>query len=153
MGPVDGSGQERAIRGRLCGVQVMSERERLLRLEVGRFRERESRRVFDVMVQVGELGGERDSFVVRAQDLPAVDAALRVDVISSLLEQGPAWGTAWLVRPGTPEPHDHDVQWLAAARSAFGIHGRELQGFYVITRAGWRDVLTGDSRTWKRLRL
>lgn len=131
----------------------MSERERLLRLEVGRFRERESRRVFDVMVQVGVLGGERDSFVVRAQDLPAVDASLRVDVVSSLLEQGPGWGTAWLVRPGTPEPHDLDLQWLAAARGAFGIHGRDLQGFYVITRAGWRDVLTGDSRTWKRLRL
>jgi hypothetical protein len=131
----------------------MSERERLLRLEVGRFRERESRRVFDVMVQVGVLGGERDTFVVRAQDLPAVDASLRVDVVSSLLEQGPGWRTAWLVRPGTPEPHDLDLQWLAAARSAFGIHGRELRGFYVITRAGWRDVLTGESRTWKRLRL
>jgi hypothetical protein len=131
----------------------MSERERLLRLEVGRFRECESRRVFDVRVQVGVLGGERDTFVVRAQDLPAIDASLRIDVVGALLEQGPGWGTAWLVRPGTPEPHDLDLQWFAAACNAFGMHGRDLRGFYVITRAGWRDVLSGETRTWKRLRL
>jgi hypothetical protein len=150
-------GRLRAARGdpgQAVPVQVMTERERLLRLEVGRFRARESRRVFDVMLQVGTLGGERDSFVVRAQDLPAVDASLRVDVVDSLLEQsGGRWTTAWLVRPGSPEPHDLDLQWLAAARTAFGMHGRDLHGFYVITRAGWRDVLTGESRTWKRLRL
>ncbi len=135
-------------------MQVPPETHRLLRLEVGRFRERESRRVFDVIVQVGHLGGARDSFVVRRQDLPVVDAALRIDVVDSLLEQGdPGWRSAWVVRPGTPEPHDLDVQWLAAARTAFGVHGRALGGFYVITRAGWRDVLTGDSRTWRRLRL
>ena len=55
------------------------------------------------------------------------------------------WRTAWLVRPGTPEPHDLDLQWLAAARTAFGMHGRALDGFYVITRTGWRDVLTDET--------
>ena len=49
------------------------------------------------------------------QDLPAVDAALRADVVSALLEDAPPdWCTAWLLRPGTPEPHDLDLQWLAA---------------------------------------
>jgi hypothetical protein len=126
----------------------------LLRQEVGRFRARESRRVFDVSVHIGVLGGPRDSFVVRAQDLPTVDAALRTDVVAALLEGAPAsWRTAWLVRPGTPEPHDLDLQWLAAASAAFGMHARTLDGFYVLTRSGWRDVLTDESRVWRRLRL
>ncbi len=130
------------------------DRRALLRTEVGRFRTRESRRVFDVSVHVGVLGGDRDSFVVRAQDLPAVDAALRADVVSALLEDAPAeWRTAWLVRPGTPEPHDLDLQWLAAARTAFGMHGRALDGFFALTRTGWRDVRTDECRVWKRLRL
>jgi hypothetical protein len=126
----------------------------LLRQEVGRLRGRESRRVFDAGVHVGVLGGPRDSFVVRAQDLPAVDAALRTDVLCSLVEQAPStWRTAWLVRPGLPELHDQDLRWLAAARTAFGIHARPLEGFYVVTRTGWRDVLTDETRVWTRLRL
>ena len=131
-----------------------SDRRLLLRQEVGRFRARESRRVFDLSVHVGVLGGPRDSFVVRAQDLPAVDGALRTDVVAALLEDSPDdWRTAWLVRPGTPEQHDLDLQWLAAAGTAFGMHGRRLDGFFVITRTGWRDVLTDETRVWKRLRL
>jgi hypothetical protein len=127
---------------------------RLLREEVGRFRALESRRVFDPSVSVGVLAGDRDSFVVRAQDLPALDAALRTDVVSALLEGSPdEWRTAWLLRPGIPDVHDLDLQWLAAARTAFGMHGRPLEGFYALTRTGWRDVLTGESRVWKRLRL
>ncbi len=126
----------------------------LLRREVGHLRERETRRVFDPAVYVGTLGGERRSFVVRRRDLPALDAGLRVDVLSELLEQtDPAHRHAWLVRPGTPEPHDDDVAWLAAAGSAFAMHGRSLDDFYTITRYGWRRVRTGESRTWKRLRL
>jgi hypothetical protein len=125
-----------------------------LREEVGRLRARESRRVFDAIVQVGALGGTRDGFVVRAQDLPVVDVALRTDVLSSLVEQAsPAWCTAWLVRSGTPELHDQDLHWWAAARTAFGIHARPLDGFYVITRYGWRDVASEETRVWKRLRL
>ncbi|HET6626062.1 MAG TPA: hypothetical protein VFG63_06700 [Nocardioidaceae bacterium] len=126
----------------------------LLRREVGMLRARESRRKFDAALSVGRLAGERDSFVVRAQDLPAVDVALRMDVLSSLVEQTPDEADqAWLTRPGEPHPHDLDLEWLAAATVAFGIHGRSLAGFYAITRAGWLDVRTGERRTWKRLRL
>ena len=126
----------------------------LLRLEVGRFRRRESRRVFDLAVHVGEPAGERDSFVARAQDLPVLDDALRIDVVSSLVEQTPETAAyAWVTRPGVPAVHDRDLEWLAAASAAFGAHGRGLAGFYAVTRTGWLDVRTGEHRVWKRLRL
>ena len=120
---------------------------------MGQLRARESRRVFDVTVHVGALGGVRGGFVLRAQDTPVVDAALRTDVVCSLLDEASPGATAWLVRPGRPELHDLDLQWLAAARIAFGIHGRRLHGYYAITRSGWLDVCSGQSRGWKRLRL
>ncbi|MGZ4580627.1 MAG: hypothetical protein ACXVXG_08330 [Nocardioidaceae bacterium] len=126
----------------------------LLRREVGLFRARETRRVFDPVVSVGVPAGQRDSFVVRAADLPVVDLALRVDVLCSMLEQSdPAWRTVWLTRPGDVDPHEGDLEWLRAAGLGFAIQGRELGDFYVVTRTGWRDVRTGDQRTWKRLRL
>jgi hypothetical protein len=92
--------------------------------------------------------------VVRACDLPAMDPGLRADVVSELVAQtDDALRTAWVVRPGQPEPHDADLHWFAAARAAFAMHGRPLEAFYAVTRYGWRDVSTGRMRTWKRLRL
>jgi hypothetical protein len=126
----------------------------VLREEVGRFRARESRRVFDLAVHIGQLGGRRDIFVVPARDLPVMDVGLRTDVAAALLEgTDESWREAWVTRPGTPELHDLDLQWLAAVREAFAMHGRTLEGFWVITRFGWRDALTEETRVWKRLRL
>ena len=126
----------------------------LLRLEVGRLRRRESRRVFDTTVNIGRLAGDRDTFVVRAQDLPRLDRGLRLDVLGALLdEQEAEEAAAWLVRPGVPEPQDADLGWLAATTFAFAARGTRLTGFYAITRTGWLDVRTGESRVWKRLRL
>ena len=129
-------------------------RQSMLRREVGLLRQRESRRVFDTCVNVGILGGPRAGFVVPACDLPAVDVALRTDVVAALLEETPTdWRTMWLARAGTPELHDLDLQWLAAARTAFGMVDRPLDACYAVTRAGWLDVLTGEQRVWVRLRL
>lgn len=126
----------------------------LLRTEVGLLRRRETRRVFDTVVHVGTLGGECDSFVVRAADLPVVDTALRTEVVASLVDRADATARMlWLTRPGVPEPYDDDLAWLAAAGTAFAMHGRTLDGCYVVTRYGWRDVRTGEARTWRRLRL
>lgn len=125
-----------------------------LRQEVGLLRQRETRRVFDTVVYVGTLGGDRDSFVARAADLPSLDGAMRTDVVSALLERtDDTLATVWLTRAGQPDAYELDLAWLAAARTAFGMHGRPLLGCFVVTRYGWRDVLTGDSRAWKRLRL
>jgi hypothetical protein len=135
-------------------VRVDARRRWALREEVGHLRARESRRVFDPSVHVGILGGDRTGFVLRAKDGPALDAALRIEVACRLLANSPPqWHTAWLVRTGTPEGHDLDQQWLSAARMGFGIHGRVLDGCFVVTRTGWRDVVTGEAREWTRLRL
>jgi hypothetical protein len=83
-----------------------------------------------------------------------MDIELRIDLLGRLLADAPpAWRSAWLVRPGTPEQHDVDLQWFSAMRTAFEMYGRPLDGGYVVTRSGWRDLLTGDARTWVRLRL
>lgn len=126
----------------------------LLRLEVGRLRRRETRRAFDSAVYVGTLDGPRDSFALPLRDVPALDAGVRTDVVCALLARtGPELRTMWLVRPGRPEPHDADLEWQGAARRAFAFHDRPLEGCYVITRYGWRDLDSGRSRTWKRLRI
>ena len=126
----------------------------LLRLEVGRLRQRESRRVFDASVHVGRLGGPRDSFVIRAQDAPIVDRGLRIEAVCALLDElDCAEAAAWLVRPGMPEPQDADLEWLGAASFAFAVRGARLTGFYAVTRSGWLDLRTGEARVWKRLRL
>lgn len=126
----------------------------LLRQEVGRLRAGESRRVFDAAVNVGRLAAARARFVARAQDIPALDPALRIDVVSALVEEaasGPL--TVWLTRPGTPDTHEEDLRWLSAAEIACGQHDRTMAGFYAITRTGWLNVHTGQQQTWKRLRL
>lgn len=128
--------------------------EALLRLEVGRLRRRETRRAFDSALYVGSLDGERDSFTLPLRDVPAVDTGVRTDVVCTLLERtDPTHRTTWLVRPGDPEPQDADLAWSGAARRAFALHGRPLDGCYVITRYGWLDLDSGRSRTWKRLRI
>ena len=115
----------------------------LLRRAVGELRRRETRRVFDASIHVGRLDADLESherFVVRAQDLPALDAALRVEVVSRLVaDADPEPDLAWLVRPGQPEPYDADVDWCAAAATAFAVHGLTLTGFFAVTRYGWRD--------------
>lgn len=129
----------------------------VLRLEVGRFRLRESRRRFDPALHLGRLGAAHETFVVQRADTPLLDAGLRADVVSRLLDrfvpESDRSATVWLTRPGATSVHDEDLAWLAAARTAFGCHGHRLDGFYALTRSGWLDVLSGESRTWRRLRL
>lgn len=125
----------------------------LLRAEVGRLRALESRRTFDPSVHVGQLGGDRTGFVLRAKDRPVLDTALLRDVAGRLVEESPCWWhTAWVLRPGDMEPQDLDLQWLAAARPAFGSRDRVLEGCFVVTRSGWRDLLTDEVRAWARAR-
>lgn len=58
----------------------------------------------------------------------------------------------WLTRAGELGAEDLDLEWYAAARTAYGEAGLPLV-MVVVTKRGWRDVAGGDGREWKRLRL
>ena len=128
---------------------VGPDRRRLLLARVERLRARQTRRGFDSSVHVGALDGDECGFVIGARDLPVLDVALRIDVLTALLQATPStWRTAWLVRAGTPDPQPQDLHWLAAAGAALAVHGRALDDCFVITPAGWREVRTGER--WSR---
>ena len=153
-GPVDERGRPVARRGRLGVMEPESDVRTALREEVGRLRARERRRVFDPCVCLGTPGGEQVTFAAPAKEAADVDAGLRTDVVARLLAQAaPQAGTVLLLRAGEPHPHDLDLAWFAAAGMAFGAAGRPLVGFYAVTRTGWLNVVTGERKTWKRLRL
>jgi hypothetical protein len=127
------------------------------RTEVGRFRARQPRRVFPLTIHVGSPGGPRVQVEVPWPVAMGYDAGLRFDLVSALLERwdgnpgGHAFG--WLSRPGVPDLHDRDLEWHSATVRAFGGHGLQLLGFRAVTRTGWVDVLSGERRVWRRLRL
>ena len=90
--------------------------------------------------------------------MPLLYAGTCTDFVSWLLEEEPVSGEAtgacvWLTRAGDPQLQDEDLAWLSATCRAFGALDRDLAGFWTVTRTGWIDVRTGESRTWKRLRL
>lgn len=122
-------------------------------------RRRQTRRRFDAVVEVGVVDGPRRSATVPAAARPLLDPGTRSALVATLLEEyvdQPAAERptdAWLVRPGEPVLQDDDLAWLSAADRAFASSGVDLAGFYVITRTGWLDVRSEESRTWKRLRL
>ena len=126
------------------------------RREVGELRAREQRRRHPLGVHVGEPGGWREQVELPWPEPAWHDAGLRLDVVVALLDRtDPALtGThTWLSRPGSPALHDADLAWHAAAVHGCGVHGRALSGFHALTRTGWIDVVTGERREWKRLRL
>jgi hypothetical protein len=130
--------------------------ESLLRQEVGELRRRESRRRFDTDVHVGRIGGERRVRTVSRDDLAVLDAGTRTEVVTWLLEELSDLGTGahvWTTRAGEPTVQDDDLAWLSASLRALGALGLVLDGFWTVTRTGWLDVRSGESRTWKRLRL
>ncbi|HET6698952.1 MAG TPA: hypothetical protein VFG88_07690 [Nocardioidaceae bacterium] len=141
----------------LVGAPLSDEQRARLRLEVGRLRQRDRRRRFDPEVHLGAPGVDSVALRLRGGqeggDALAMDAALRTDLAARLVGAAARADTAWLVRPGAPEPHDLDLAWLAALRMATGMHGLVLARFFAVTRYGWLDVVSGERRVWKRLRL
>lgn len=127
--------------------------EAALRLEVGRFRRGEHRRRFPVRLSLGELAGRRHDLEVPSD----ADTQLATDLALTLAEQisADAWGDRvwWVTRPGVPDLHEMDNRWMAATSLAAGILGRGSRPLYVITRSGWLEPGTGESRRWVRLRL
>ena len=108
-------------------------------------RECRGRRVHPTVLHLGTLSGER----VEIPHDPTLDPALRADLLERILNQvDPAVALPWLTRGGVLAPGDNDFAWYAAARTAFGRHGRTLSAFYLITRDGWLDLVTDRSDLW-----
>jgi hypothetical protein len=128
------------------------------RAEVARFRLAERRRLFPLGLHVGAPDGYRHSLEAAWPWPGSLDAGSRFDLAAGLVDalttqwpvERPAW--AWVTRPGVPELHDCDLGWYAATARAFGAYGLAIAGFRSVTRTGWLDVVSGESRTWKRLR-
>ena len=128
------------------------------RSEVSQLRSSERRRLFPLGLHVGSPGG-----VVRRLEVPwpapaDLDQGLRFDLADALIDDlADSWPVgrepwAWVTRPGVPEVHDSDLEWLSAVSRALGAHQLPMAGFRAVTRTGWLDVLTGEHRAWKRLR-
>lgn len=124
---------------------------RQLREAVLEHRETERRRAFSPVLRMGSPGRSVSWHVDR--DDPG-DLACCTDLAGGLLLRCRALGQphlAWLTRPGDLEVRDLDITWCGAVRSAYaeaGVRGLAV----VVTRHGWVDPLTGEGRTWVRLR-
>lgn len=108
----------------------------------------EVRRRHPTLLRVGDPCGAAD---VVAED-PAWDHALRTDLLTALLwrrrGQNPL---VWLTRTGSLAWQDVDQRWYAAflaSRVEIGLGAQLL----VVTRHGWHDPGTGETRTWRRIR-
>ena len=142
-----------------AGMTATAPADQAFRREVATFRTRDGRRLFPMHVHVGVPDGHRRRLEVPWPVPASYDVGVRLDLAGALVEalaqEWPrnvaAWG--WLTRPGQPALHDCDLAWLAVVRHAFGVHDQTLAGFRAVTRSGWLDVVTGEIRTWKRLRI
>ncbi len=105
-------------------------------------------RALPTTVHVGHPGGER----VALADVPG--AGLRADLVTRSLDgllvlEG---ACVWLTRGGRPGIGDVDAGWWAAARQGFARHGLVLPAFVVLTRTAWQDHVSGEQRSWSRVR-
>ncbi len=115
-----------------------------------------TRRSLPVVFHVGIPGGRPDLEQVAVPHALGTDASLRGDLadraLSRLSARARAEACPWVTRSGGLHATDPDLQWLAAAYAAFGRHGCEWPGFFVITRHGWINLSTEESVRWARFR-
>jgi hypothetical protein len=124
----------------------------VLRRLVLAFKAAERRRVFAPVLHVGDPAGAHVAHGVRGTE--TLDVDLRAEVVGALLcraRDDAATPWMWLTRPGELTWHDVDVEWLAAARTAYAEAGVPLT-LVVVTRRGWFDPRSGVRREWRRLR-
>jgi hypothetical protein len=134
--PVDGARRPRDPRERRARAAVLD----LARSEV--------RRRHPTLLRVGDPCGAVDAV---AED-PAWDHALRTDLLTALLWRRRALDPlVWLTRTGSLAWQDVDQRWYAAflaSREEAEVGAQLL----VVTRHGWHDPATGQTRTWRRIR-
>lgn len=110
------------------------------------------RRALPITLHIGSPEGRRVDLV----DETWQDVGLRTALVARALDALPDAefdrALPWLTRCGELATHDADLRWCAAARSGFARHGLELPGFFVVTRRGWRNLLTDEEHRWSRVR-
>lgn len=109
-----------------------------------------NRRSLPITCHVGHPGGQQAWFAHDAGARTSLRTDLVERAIDGLLDTNQA--CAWVTRSGELDLADADAEWFAAARSAFARHGLRLPAFFVLNRNGWTDLLTGERRTWSRVR-
>lgn len=128
-----------------------------LRLEVGVLRVRHDHgRKVPPALHVGVPGGPRVTAPLPRVDPLLAEPGFRTDVAVRLAERAAERRLplhAWLARDGDLELHTGDHGWWSALEAALAVSGQAPTGLHVVTKTGWCDVLTGERRTWKRLRV
>jgi len=129
-----------------------------LRLEVAVLRVRHDHgRNVSTVLHLGVPGGARATAPLpRADDPLLSDPGFRTDVAVRLAELAVERNLplhAWLARDGDLELRTGDRAWWPALRGALAVSGRAPAGLHVVTKTGWCDVVAGERRTWKRLRV
>lgn len=107
-----------------------------------------TRRALPTTCHVGHPGGEKVGLAW------VEDAGLRPDLVVRAIE-GLATtedACAWVTRGGDLGTTDADAAWFAAARHGFARHDLPLRAFVVVTRSAWVDLVSGESRAWRRVR-
>lgn len=108
------------------------------------------RRAAGAVVYVGRLAGPRAE--VSDAGLTGRETTWRADLLERAIDGVEDPVHAWLTRCGDPTPNPADLAWCAAARIAFARHGLALPAFHLLTRYGWRDLLSGEAVTFSRVR-
>lgn len=99
---------------------------------------------------VGHPGKDR----VALPHVAPLEASLRADLVERVIDglQETEGACGWVTRSGPLHLTDADVEWFVATRTGFSRHGLTLPGFFVLTRGGWLDLVSGERRELVRVR-
>lgn len=103
-----------------------------------------ARRAAPAVLHVGLPGGRAHQRWAVVDD-DSYDAGFRADLVVRGLDAVELDRPfPWLTRGGALVPLDVDLRWCAASRLAFERCGLELPGFFVVTSAGWFDLVAEE---------
>ena len=107
----------------------------------------------DEINQIAHLPNDLAWWEPPARHMRGIDAGLATEIAARLLSDanGVPVLAVW-TRAGLNDETDSDMAWWAAVQHGAAIAATSTPSLLVITRAGWRCLPHGSSRTWQRLR-